>query len=110
MKAGGLLAAAIVAEVLATSALKASNGLHDWRYAVTALVGYGVAFSLLALTLRTIPVGIAYALWSGVGIALITAVGWWRFGERPDAAALLGFALIVAGVLVLQLGSRMAVR
>ena len=70
------------------------------------VLGYGVAFYCLSLTLRTVPVGVAYALWSGLGIVLITAVGWVLYQQRVDAAALLGMALIMAGVAVIQLFSK----
>lgn len=105
MKPWLLLLGAIVAEVIATSALKASDGFT--RPGPTALVaaGYGLAFWLLSLTLRSIPIGIAYAVWSGLGIVLIALAGWWLYGQRLDAAALTGMALIVAGVLVMNLFS-----
>ncbi len=99
---------AIVAEVVGTSALKASEGFT--RLGPTAIVvfGYGLAFWLLSLTLRTIPVGIAYATWSGLGIVLIAAVGWVAFGQKLDLWAMLGMALIVAGVLIMNLLSTSA--
>ena len=105
MKPWLLLLAAIVAEVIATSALKASLGFT--RPGPTALVvaGYGLAFWLLSLTLRQIPVGIAYAAWSGLGMVLIALAGWGLYGQRLDAAALVGMALIVAGVLVMNVFS-----
>ncbi|MDR7135269.1 small multidrug resistance pump [Lysobacter niastensis] len=100
------LAGAIAAEVVATSALKASEGFTRlWPSLVVAL-GYGVAFYLLSLTLRTIPVGIAYAIWSGIGVVLIALIGWAVLKQPLDAPALLGIALIVAGVLVIQLFSK----
>ena len=100
------LALAIVAEVVATSALQASAGLTRPGPSVLVVLGYGVAFYCLSLTLRTVPVGVAYALWSGLGIVLITAVGWVLYQQRVDAAALLGMALIMAGVAVIQLFSK----
>lgn len=105
MKPWLLLGAAIVAEVAATSALRASAGFTRLLPSLVVLVGYGLAFYLLSLTLRSIPVGIAYAVWSGVGTALIALVGWAAFGQRLDAAALAGMALIIAGVLVMNLFS-----
>ena len=72
---------------------------------VLAVLGYGAAFYLLALTLKVIPVGVAYAIWSGVGIALIAVIGWLFFGQSLDTAAIVGLVLIVAGVAVLQLSS-----
>jgi len=97
------LALAIVAEVVATSALKASDGFTRLWPSLVTVAGYGAAFYCLALTMRSVPVGIIYALWSGVGIVLISGVGWLVFGERLDGPAILGIALIVAGVLVLNL-------
>lgn len=100
------LSMAIVAEVIATSALQASNGFTRAWPTVVTVVGYGIAFYCLSLTLRTIPVGIAYAIWSGVGIVLITAVGWVLYRQSLDMPALIGIALIIAGVLVINLFSR----
>ena len=100
------LALAIVAEVIATSALQASAGFTRPGPSVLVVLGYGVAFYCLSLTLRTVPVGVAYALWSGLGIVLITAVGWVLYQQRVDAAARLGMALIMAGVAVIQLFSK----
>lgn len=97
---------AILAEVLATSALKAADGFTRPLPSLVVVAGYGTAFYLLSLTLRAIPVGIAYAIWSGVGTALIALLGWILFGQALDGAALLGLALIVAGVLVIQICSR----
>ena len=99
---------AIVAEVIGTSALKASEGFTRLGPTAIVVVGYGLAFWLLSLTLRTIPVGIAYATWSGLGIVLIAAVGWVAFGQKLDLWAMLGMALIVAGVLIMNLLSTSA--
>ncbi|MDW7748888.1 DMT family transporter [Halomonas sp.] len=99
------LALAIVAEVVATSALKASEGFSRLWPSVTVVVGYGLAFYLLALVLRTMPVGIAYAFWAGLGIVLVTLVGILVYGEKPDLPALLGLAMIVGGVVVIQVFS-----
>ena len=104
------LAVAIVAEVIATSALKASEGFTRFVPSIVVVVGYGIAFAFLSLTLRTIPVGVAYAIWSGVGIVLIALVGYFVFGQVLDAAALSGMALILAGVLVINLFSGAAGR
>ena len=101
---------AIVAEVIATSALKASEGFTRFGPSVVVVLGYGLAFWLLSLTLRTLPVGIAYATWSGLGMVLIAAVGWIAFGQKLDAWALLGMALVVAGVLIMNLLSKTAAR
>nr|WP_298250600.1 SMR family transporter [uncultured Halomonas sp.] len=99
------LALAIVAEVVATTALKASEGFTRLWPTVTVVVGYGLAFYLLALVLRSIPVGIAYALWAGLGIVLVTVAGTLFYGEKPDLPALLGIAMIIGGVSVIQLFS-----
>lgn len=101
-----LLALAIVSEVLATSALKASEGFSRPVFALGALFGYGVAFWALAVVLKSIPVGVAYAIWSGVGIVGITLIGRFVFGQVLDPAALAGIGLILAGVLVINLFSR----
>ena len=104
------LAAAILAEVVGTSALKASEGFTRPLPALVVLVGYGTAAYFLSLTLRTIPVGIAYAVWSGVGIVLIAAVGWVVYRQALDAAAMVGIGLILAGVIVVNLFSKTPVR
>ncbi|MGB6241596.1 MAG: multidrug efflux SMR transporter [Castellaniella sp.] len=96
---------AIAAEVVATSALKASNGFTRLLPSSITVIGYGLAFYLLALALKTIPVGIAYAVWSGVGIVAIAAIGYLVFDQTLDAAALIGIGLILAGVLVLNVFS-----
>jgi small multidrug resistance pump len=96
------LAIAILAEVIGTSALKASNGFTVLMPSVVVVAGYAVSFYCLSLALRSIPVGVAYAIWSGVGIVLISAIGWVLFRQRLDAAALIGIGLIIAGVVVIQ--------
>ena len=96
---------AIVSEVVATSALKASEGFTRLWPSVIVVAGYGLAFFCLSLTLRSMPVGIAYALWSGIGIVLIAAVGWVAFRQTLDLPALFGIGLILAGVLVINLFS-----
>jgi len=102
------LAIAILAETVATTALKASAGFtRPWPSLLVA-AGYGIAFYMLALTLRSIPLGVAYAVWSGAGIVLITLAGWMLYGQKLDAGALAGIALIVAGVLVMNLFSKTA--
>ncbi|MFC5567948.1 SMR family transporter [Rubellimicrobium aerolatum] len=105
MELYGILAVAIVAEVVATSALARSAGLTRWGPSLVAFAGYGVAFWLLSLALQVIPTGIVYAIWSGLGIVLIAGVAWIGQGQRLDAPAVLGLALIVAGVLVVNLFS-----
>ena len=99
------LALAIVTEVVGTTALKASEGFTKLWPSVTVVVGYALAFYLLALVLRTIPVGIAYAIWAGLGIVLVTVAGVVLYGEKPDLPALLGIAMIIGGVAVIQLFS-----
>ena len=96
------LAIAIVSEVIATSALKASLGFTRFVPSAIVVVGYGFAFYFLSLTLRTIPVGIAYAVWSGVGVVLITLAGWVVYDQKLDFSAIVGIVLIVAGILVLN--------
>jgi small multidrug resistance pump len=103
------LAIAIIAEVIGTSALKASEEFTRLVPSIIVVVGYAVAFFFLSLTLRTIPVGIAYAIWAGAGIALIVAVGAVLFRQVPDLAGLVGLALIVAGVVIVNTLSHTAV-
>jgi small multidrug resistance pump len=100
------LAVAIVSEVAATSALKATEGFSRLWPSLIVVIGYGLAFYFLSLTLRTIPVGIAYAIWSGAGVALIALVGWAFLGQSLDGPAVAGMALIVAGVVVLNVFSK----
>lgn len=101
-----ILFIAIAAEVMATSALKASAGFSKPLPSLLVVLGYGLAFYCLSLTLKTIPVGVAYAIWSGAGIVLVSLVAWLAFGQKLDAPALIGMGLIIAGVLVMQLFSR----
>ncbi len=96
------LAFAIVSEVIATSFLKAAEGFTRLWPSLVVIVGYLLAFYLLSLTLRTIPVGVAYAIWSGVGIVLIALSGWLFLGQSLDLPALIGLALIIAGVMVIN--------
>ncbi|RLJ37019.1 small multidrug resistance pump [Acidovorax sp. 106] len=106
LPAYALLGAAILAEVIGTSALKASEGFTRPLPSVLTAVAYVAAFYALSLTLKTVPLGVAYGVWSGVGIVLVSAVGWVVYDQRLDAAALLGIGLILAGVLVIHLFSR----
>lgn len=99
------LALAIVAEVVGTTALKATDGFTRLWPSVVVAVSYLLAFYLLSLVLRSIPVGIAYAIWAGLGIVLVAAVGVVVYGQRPDLPALLGMAMIIGGVVVIQLFS-----
>ncbi|MFM0011681.1 multidrug efflux SMR transporter [Paraburkholderia sediminicola] len=102
-----LLAIAIVAEVIATSAMRASEGFSRLVPATVVVIGYGIAFYCLSLTLKTIPVGIVYAVWSGAGIVLITLVAVVMYRQVPDVPAIIGLGLIVAGVAVLNMFSKM---
>jgi small multidrug resistance pump len=103
------LAVAIVAEVIATTALRAADGFTQLWPSLISIVGYVVAFYFLSLTLRSMPVGIAYAIWSGVGIVLISLAGWLIYKQLLDLPALLGMDLIMAGVIVINLFSKTAV-
>ncbi|RGP52712.1 hypothetical protein ASB58_18145 [Pseudomonas abyssi] len=102
------LISAIVSEVIATSALKASTGFSKPLPSVVVVVGYLVSFYFLSLTLKTIPVGIAYAIWSGVGVVLISIVAWLLYGQKLDLPALIGMGLIISGVMVINLFSNTA--
>ncbi|WP_421024128.1 DMT family transporter [Paraburkholderia sp. A1RO-5L] len=102
-----ILTIAIVAEVIATSALRASEGFSRLVPSAVVVAGYGVAFYCLSLTLKNLPVGVVYAVWSGVGIVLITLVAMVLYKQVPDLPAVLGLGLIVAGVVVLNLFSKM---
>jgi len=102
------LVIAIVAEVVGTSFLRASAGFTKLLPSIMVVTGYGLAFFFLSLTLERIPVGIAYAVWSGAGVTLITAIGWLFLGQKLDPAAMVGMGLIVAGVVVLNLFSKSA--
>lgn len=102
------LGIAIVAEVIATIFLKRSDGFSKSAEATISLIGYGVAFYFLSLTLKTIPTGIAYAIWSGVGIVLIAGIAWAFQGQKLDAPAMAGMGLIITGVAVMSLFSKSA--
>ena len=109
MKMGYLyLGIAVAAEVIATSALKASDGFTRPLPTVVVALGYGIAFCFLSLVLKTVPVGVAYAIWSGAGIVLIGLIGWLVLKQPLDLPAALGMGLIIAGVAVIQLFSRTA--
>ena len=101
-----LLVLAIVFEVLGTSAMQAANHFSRLGPTLRMIACYAVAFYCLSYTLRAIPVGIAYAIWSGLGIVLISGVGVFVFGQTLDRPAILGLGLIIAGVLVLNLFSK----
>lgn len=102
------LGLAIVAEVVGTTALKASDGFTRLGPSLVVVVGYATAFYCLSLVLRTIPVGVAYAIWSGLGIVLITLVAFVVYRQSIDMAGLAGMGLIIAGVVVLNVFSKSA--
>ncbi|CAN7193546.1 SMR family transporter [Rhizobium sp. LjRoot254] len=97
---------AIVAEVIATSAMAKSDGFTRLWPTLISAVGYGLAFYLLSVVTRTVPVGIVYAVWSGAGIVLVAAAGWLLFGQKLDLPAIIGLVMIVAGVLIINLVSK----
>ncbi len=96
------LAIAIVAEVLGTSALKASEGFTKLAPSLIVVISYAVAFYCMSLSLKTMPVGIVYAVWAGMGIVLISLIGWLAFGQRLDLPAIIGLTFIVSGVVILN--------
>ena len=100
------LAIAIVAEVAATSALKASDEFSRLYPSLIVVIGYGIAFYFMTLVLRVMPIGITYAIWSGLGIVLVTIVGFFLYKQVPDLPAVLGMALIVSGVVVINVFSK----
>lgn len=100
------LGLAIFAEIIATSALKLTAGFTRLWPTLITVSGYLIAFYFLSISLRTIPIGVAYAVWSGIGIVAIALIGAWFFEQRLDLAGFIGIGLIVAGVLVLNLFSR----
>ncbi|MFZ6751089.1 DMT family transporter [Undibacterium sp. Ren11W] len=104
-----ILSLAIVAEVIATSALKASEGFTRLFPSLLVAVGYSISFYCLSLTLKVIPVGVTYAIWSGVGVVLVSLAGWYLYGQALDLASMIGIALIVSGVMVLNLFGKMSV-
>lgn len=105
MKNWIFLCVAILSEVVATSALKSSEGFTRLWPTLLVVTGYMLAFYFLSLTLRTIPVGVAYAIWAGLGVALIALVSWIVFDQKLDAPALIGMGLIVSGVIVMNVFS-----
>jgi small multidrug resistance pump len=108
MKTYLLLLLAIVAEVIATSGLKASENFTRLAPSLLVVAGYGTAFFCLSLTLKTLPLGVAYAIWSGVGTVLVAVVGWLLYRQQLDLPAVLGIGLIVAGTVVLNLFSKVS--
>lgn len=103
-----LLLLAIVFEVIATNFLKQSEQFTRWLPAVVTVIGYAASFYLLSMVLRSIPMGIAYAIWSGVGIVLVALTGWLIHKQALDLPALIGIAMIIGGVLVINLFSHSA--
>ncbi|HMB13764.1 MAG TPA: multidrug efflux SMR transporter [Roseovarius sp.] len=103
-----ILFLAILAETAGTTALQASQQFTRPLPSVIVVLAYGISFYLLALALRTMPVGVVYAIWSGLGIVFIAAIGYVIFGQKLDLAAVLGIGLILAGIVVIQLFSRSA--
>lgn len=103
------LALAIIAEVIATSSLKASAEFTKLFPSLIVVTGYGIAFYLLTLVLRSIPIGITYAIWSGAGIILVAVAGAIFYKQTPDLPAIIGIALIVSGVLIIHVFSKTAV-
>lgn len=108
MQGYSLLAVAIFCEVIATSCLKLSDGFTKPVPSAITVVFYSISFFALSLTLKFIPVGVAYAIWSALGIVLISLVGYVAFGQKLDLAALVGMVLIIVGVLVISLISKTA--
>ncbi|WP_342362665.1 multidrug efflux SMR transporter [Terrarubrum flagellatum] len=102
------LAIAIVAEVIGTSALSASNGFTRLAPSALTAVCFAIAFYFVSLAMRSIPVGVVYATWSGVGIVLITAVAWVWFKQMLDWPAIVGIAMIVAGVVIVNAFSNLS--
>lgn len=100
------LAIAIIGEVIATSFLRASAGFTQLGPSLVVVVGYCVTFYFFSLALQTIPVGIGYAIWSGVGIILVSIIAFFAYGQTLDVPALIGIALILAGVLVINIFSQ----
>lgn len=110
MKSWLFLAIAIIADVAATSGLRSSEGFTKLWPSLFAVAGYALALYFLSLTLKSIPVGIAYGVWAGLGIVLVTLVGWLVYGQKLDAAGVLGMALIVLGVVVINIFSESGMR
>jgi len=96
---------AIISESIATNSLKASNGFTNLVPSIIALIGYGSVLLFLSLAIRTIPVGVAYATWSGIGIILIAFVGWLWHKQTLDAPAIIGIGLIIAGIVIMNVFS-----
>jgi len=108
MNAYVYLAIAICAEVIATVSMKAVKGFSTPLPLILVIVGYAIAFWMLTLVVRTVPVGIAYAVWAGMGIVMVSVAALFIYGQKLDVPAMLGMALIVLGVVVIQLFSKTA--
>lgn len=103
-----ILLLAVAAETIGTSALQASQQFSRLLPSIVVVLAYGTSFWLLSMTLKTLPVGIVYALWSGLGIVLIAIIGYLVFGQKLDLPAVIGIAMILAGILVINLFSKTA--
>jgi small multidrug resistance pump len=100
------LTIAILSEVIATSSLKAADGFTRWAPSLIVVIGYSASFYFLSLTLRTLSVGVAYAIWSGVGVALVSLIGWTIYNQSLSLATFIGITFICVGVVVLTLFSK----
>jgi small multidrug resistance pump len=100
-----ILALAVLAETIGTTALQASQQFTRLGPSIVVVLAYSVSFYLLSITLRTMPVGVVYALWSGLGIIMIATIGWVVFGQKLDPAALIGLSMIIGGIAVIHLFS-----
>ncbi len=103
MKYWGFLVVAIIAEVVGTSALKQSDGFTKLAPSLLVVASFALTFYFLSLAIKVIPLGVAYAVWAGLGIVLISLIGWLWFGQKLGLASIGGIAFIVAGVVILQL-------
>ena len=101
-----MLTVAIVAEVIATSSLKLSDGFTRLWPSVVVVLGYGISFYFLSVTMRSMPIGVIYAIWSGLGVVLVTLVGCLVFKQHLDLPALIGISLIIAGVVIMNVWSK----
>ena len=99
------LAIAILGEVIATSALKESAGFTKVFTSILVVIGYSIAFYFLSITLKYIPIGITYAIWSGIGIFMISIIGFAHFGQKLDYPAIVGISLIIFGVVIINMFS-----
>ncbi|MBA4710047.1 MULTISPECIES: SMR family transporter [Aquitalea] len=100
------LSVAILSEVVATSSMKLTEGFTRLGPSLVTAIGYMISFYMLSLTLRHVPVGVVYAIWSGVGIVLVSLVAWQLYGQKLDVPAMIGIGMIMGGVLVLNLFSK----